>query len=71
MGKELHKPGTDNLPKGEYREVGPRGGEVPHARQVTIDQETVFHQHRKKVVNGKKFNFHFPRESLSKLALKL
>lgn len=37
MGKELHKPGTDNLPKGEYREVSPRGGEVPHARQVTID----------------------------------
>ena len=37
MGKELHKPGTDNLPKGEYREVGPRGGEGPQARQVTID----------------------------------
>lgn len=33
----LHKPGTDNLPSGEYREVGPRGGEVSHPRQVTID----------------------------------
>lgn len=37
MGKDLHKPGTDNLLKGEYREVGPRGGNVSHARQVTID----------------------------------
>lgn len=33
----LYKPGTDNLPAGEYKEVGPRGGEVPKSRQVTID----------------------------------
>lgn len=37
MDKNLHNPGTDNLPSGEYREVGPRGGEVPHARHVSID----------------------------------
>lgn len=37
MSKELHKPGTDNLPSGEYLEVGPRGGTVPKPRQVTID----------------------------------
>lgn len=37
MPSNLHKPGTDNLPAGEYREVGPRGGEVPKARQVTIE----------------------------------
>ena len=33
----LHKPGTDNLPAGEYVEVGPRGGQVNDPRQVTID----------------------------------
>lgn len=38
MNKKLHKPGTDNLPKGEYLEVGPRGGEIPNPRQVTIDK---------------------------------
>lgn len=37
MPNNLYKPGTDNLPPGEYREVGPRGGEVPKARQVSID----------------------------------
>lgn len=31
------KPGTDNQPSGNYREVGPRGGAVPNARQVHID----------------------------------
>ena len=25
---KLVKPGTDNEPKGKYKEVGPRGGEV-------------------------------------------
>ncbi|MCD8027147.1 MAG: YjzC family protein [Erysipelotrichaceae bacterium] len=34
----LIKPGTDNEPKGKYREVGPRGGQVPSARTVEIDQ---------------------------------
>ena len=27
---DLIKPGTDNQPAGKYKEVGPRGGEVPH-----------------------------------------
>jgi hypothetical protein len=31
------KPGTDNQPPGEYKEVGPRGGEVPNPREVPID----------------------------------
>jgi len=34
---KYHKPGEDNKPAGEYLEVGPRGGKVPKARQVTID----------------------------------
>lgn len=34
---DLHKPGTDNLPSGKYKEVGPRGGEVPKPRTVEID----------------------------------
>ena len=37
MSENLYKPGTDNLPRGEYKEVGPRGGEVKGGRQVTID----------------------------------
>lgn len=32
------KPGTDNQPSGDYKEVGPRGGTVSNARQVHIDQ---------------------------------
>lgn len=32
------KPGTDNQPAGAYREVGPRGGKVPHGRVVHIDE---------------------------------
>lgn len=31
------KPGTDNQPSGKYKEVGPRGGQVPNARIVKID----------------------------------
>ena len=38
MNKNLHKPGEDNQPKGEYLEVGKRGGAVRNPRQVTIDQ---------------------------------
>ncbi len=34
---DLIKPGTDNKPSGEYKEVGPRGGEVKNPRIVTID----------------------------------
>ena len=34
---KLVKPGTDNEPKGKYKEVGPRGGEVPKPRIVSID----------------------------------
>lgn len=37
MPERLHKPGEDNVRPGEWREVGPRGGELPHPRQVTID----------------------------------
>ncbi|MGM0897910.1 MAG: YjzC family protein [Bacillota bacterium] len=32
------KPGTDNQPPGEYKEVGARGGKVPKARTATIDK---------------------------------
>lgn len=38
MSKELFKPGEDNKSPGEYREVGPRGGQVNKPRQVTIDE---------------------------------
>lgn len=31
------KPGELPIKPGEYREHGPRGGEVPHPRQVTIE----------------------------------
>ncbi len=34
---ELYKPGEDNKPAGDYKEVGPRGGTVPNAREITID----------------------------------
>ena len=37
MPKPLYKPGEDNKPRGEYVEVGPRGGQVHDPRQVTID----------------------------------
>lgn len=33
----LINPGTDNQPAGAYKEVGPRGGNVPHGRTVKID----------------------------------
>ena len=38
MPKQPIKPGTDNQPAGTYREVGPRGGQVPNGRTVHIDQ---------------------------------
>lgn len=34
---KIYKPGEDNKPAGEYIEVGPRGGQINHPRQVTID----------------------------------
>ncbi len=37
MAKKLYKPGEDNKPAGSYIEVGPRGGQVSNAREVTID----------------------------------
>lgn len=37
MTNILHKPGEDNQPKGEYLEVGIRGGAVRNPRQVTIE----------------------------------
>lgn len=36
MANKLYRPGEDNRPRGEYVEVGPRGGQVPNPRQVTI-----------------------------------
>lgn len=33
----LINPGTDNQPAGKYKEVGPRGGNVPHSKTVSID----------------------------------
>lgn len=35
---ELIKSGTDNKAPGKYVEVGPRGGNVQDAREVTIDR---------------------------------
>jgi hypothetical protein len=37
MADNLYKPGTDNLPAGQYQEVGPRGGAVPKPRNIEID----------------------------------
>ena len=37
MSDTLYKPGTDNVPSGEYKEVGPRGGAISDGRQVSID----------------------------------
>ena len=34
---ELYKPGEDNKPKGTYKEVGPRGGNVQGGQEVKID----------------------------------
>lgn len=34
----LQKPGEKPNKPGEYRERGPRGGQVPKPRQVTIEQ---------------------------------
>lgn len=34
---ELYSPGTDNLPAGKYREVGPSGATISDARVVEID----------------------------------
>lgn len=33
----LYKPGEDNKPAGKYKEVGPRGGNVPKGNKATID----------------------------------
>lgn len=33
----LIKPGTDNMPAGKYKEVGPHGGDVKTPRIVKID----------------------------------
>ncbi len=38
MAQKMYTPGTDNLPPGEYLEIGPRGGKVENARQVTINK---------------------------------
>ncbi|HNX08676.1 MAG TPA: YjzC family protein [Methanothrix sp.] len=36
---KLQKPGEKPARSGEYLERGPRGGDVPKARQVTIDRK--------------------------------
>lgn len=35
---KLQKPGERPARSGEYLESGPRGGDVPNARQVTIER---------------------------------
>ena len=37
---ELYKPGEDNKPKGTYKEVGPRGGNVQGGQEVKLIQAT-------------------------------
>ena len=37
MANKPIKPGTDNQPRGTYKEVGPRGGDIPNPRIVHID----------------------------------
>lgn len=37
MANPLQKPGQTPARPGEYGERGPRGGEVPHPRRVTIE----------------------------------
>ena len=37
MSDKLYKPGQDNVPSGEYTEVGPRGGSVDTPRVVSIE----------------------------------
>ncbi len=32
----LYKPGEDNKPAGDYKEVGPRGGKISNPREITI-----------------------------------
>jgi hypothetical protein len=32
----LYKPGQDNKPSGNYKEVGPNGGNVPHGHHAHI-----------------------------------
>ena len=52
----LHKPGEDNQPKGEYLEVGQRGGAVRNPRQVTIDTGDRLPPLKRKDTAGKRFN---------------
>lgn len=37
MPKPTYKPGTDNVPAGNYKEIGPKGGNVPKGHDATID----------------------------------
>lgn len=34
---KTYKPGTDNVPPGKYKEIGPRGGNVPKGHKATIE----------------------------------
>ena len=36
MTKPTYKPGTDNVPAGNYKEIGPKGGKVPNGHGATI-----------------------------------
>jgi len=53
---ELQKPGEKPKTSGEYIERGPRGGEVPNARQVTMEPgDNPLPPTKKRVILGKKF----------------
>lgn len=34
MPKPTYKPGTDNVPAGNYKEIGPKGGNVPKDEEI-------------------------------------
>lgn len=38
MNKDLYKPGSNGQEKGEYTEVGARGGKVKDAHHVSVDK---------------------------------
>ncbi|EMF0052538.1 YjzC family protein [Enterococcus hirae] len=54
---ELYKPGEDNKPKGTYKEVGPRGGNVQGGREVKIDPGDRLPPTSQKETNGLRNSF--------------
>jgi hypothetical protein len=53
----LYKPGTDNLPSGTYKEVGPRRDEIPNPRKVRIEEGDRLPPTQEK---GRKWEKHHP-----------